>query len=288
MRVTARCNDNCIFCYRGNIEEPELTLNQIKGIIDKIHNGGYRKLRISGGEPLLRNDIVQIIDYAFKKGFTIQLATNGSLLTEKLTQDLINSGLNRLYISLGDMVDTKKLKTFQSKLINLKVEKLHEILGVIVIITKPMLSQLEECLAWIDRCKVYYLNLIPPKRSANLDWYETNRLCLNDYKTIIDILNNWKEKFYYEFDCGFNYFEKLMNCQENKEVPAYKPNSITINNDGFVLPCCYYINKEKCRNIMDLDDFNSVFCTEVFEEFSRNQESKSNGFLSSPLCMKEN
>ena len=287
LRVTARCNEECVFCYRGKLSEPELSTEEIKLVIDMLYGQGFKGLRISGGEPLLRKDIVDIVRYAAEKEFVTQLATNGNMLTEQLSRELLDCGLNRLYISLGDMVDYEKLNNFKRNLVNFTIDKLNEVLGGILIITRPMIVDLKKCLNWLADCNVLYLNLIPPKLSADISWFKKNKLTYDDYKTITNILYKYKERFYYEFDCGFKILRQLMNYLNNKRIKDFEKCSytITINNDGTVLPCCYYKNREKCINIFDVDIFIDIFNTEAFNEFYKVKEKDNKGIFNYPFCM---
>lgn len=86
MEVTHRCNLNCVQCYcnlRVNDEEAvaeELTHEEIYDIIDQVAAEGCLWLVLTGGEPLLRPDFLDIHSYAKKKGMLVILFTNGTLL----------------------------------------------------------------------------------------------------------------------------------------------------------------------------------------------------------------
>jgi MoaA/NifB/PqqE/SkfB family radical SAM enzyme len=95
--VTLRCNDQCEFCmcwqnedYK-KIEEKPCDLTHLKGL-------GVTTINITGGEPLLRDDLPQILKEAKDTGFITQLTTNGILFAEKA--QLINELVDKLFISL--------------------------------------------------------------------------------------------------------------------------------------------------------------------------------------------
>ncbi|MBF0624367.1 MAG: radical SAM protein [Magnetococcales bacterium] len=79
--VTKRCNLRCFYCYAMDVIEnkalQEPSLADLTGILDQIHAAGCRWINILGGEPLIRKDIDQFIDYARAKGFFLELTTNG-------------------------------------------------------------------------------------------------------------------------------------------------------------------------------------------------------------------
>lgn len=88
--ITYRCNLHCVHCYCNlsveNCEERkrELPYNQFCKIIDEIAHEGCFWLLITGGEPLVREDFLDIYAYAKKKGMMIILFTNGVLLNEEI------------------------------------------------------------------------------------------------------------------------------------------------------------------------------------------------------------
>lgn len=77
--ITGKCNDNCLFCYRDKGEE-ELDFKSRLEVIEKIAASGIRKLTFAGGEPLLVQEIQELILYARQKGLYVSLTTNGILL----------------------------------------------------------------------------------------------------------------------------------------------------------------------------------------------------------------
>ncbi len=80
--VTDRCNMNCKFCYGPEKVEDFSTAKGLK-IIDGFKNDGAEKIVFTGGEPLLRDDLAELIKYAKKKRLYTILHTNGLLLTKE-------------------------------------------------------------------------------------------------------------------------------------------------------------------------------------------------------------
>jgi len=84
--LTYRCNYTCVHCYCKGFENAgkELAVSEWKKIIDKLYDEGCLWLTITGGEPLLRKDFLEIYSYARQKGFIITIFTNGLLLKGKI------------------------------------------------------------------------------------------------------------------------------------------------------------------------------------------------------------
>jgi radical SAM protein with 4Fe4S-binding SPASM domain len=101
--VTTRCNLNCIHCYASAVEakQAELTTKEGKKLLEQIAAvDKFRMIVITGGEPLLRKDIFELVEHAGKLGFRIVFSTNGTLLTEKMAKDLARLGVANFSISL--------------------------------------------------------------------------------------------------------------------------------------------------------------------------------------------
>ena len=94
IELTFRCNLRCAHCYCNlpandqDAIEKELTTEEVFNILDQIAEAGCLWLLITGGEPLLRKDFLEIYTYAKKKGFIITLFTNGTLITEEIADSL--------------------------------------------------------------------------------------------------------------------------------------------------------------------------------------------------------
>jgi MoaA/NifB/PqqE/SkfB family radical SAM enzyme len=90
--LTYKCNLNCKHCYLSAKErksaKPELTLAQIKNILDQLQCLGCLNLSLTGGEVFVRKDSLDILEYLKVKGFHLSLVTNGTLITEKIAQSL--------------------------------------------------------------------------------------------------------------------------------------------------------------------------------------------------------
>ncbi|MCX7995430.1 MAG: radical SAM protein [candidate division WOR-3 bacterium] len=99
--VTYRCNLNCEFCYVGHKNYPELNTSDLKKVIFKIYNEAkVPSVSFTGGEPLLRKDIISLVGYAHRIGLWTNLITNGTLLEKNVIKSLKKAGLNSVQVSL--------------------------------------------------------------------------------------------------------------------------------------------------------------------------------------------
>ena len=106
--ITRRCNLKCIHCYaqaQDRAFPDEMTTAEGKRIIDNLAGFGSPVVLFSGGEPLLRQDLTELAEYAVAKGMRAVISTNGTLITPALAQELKSVGLSYVGISLDGLAD---------------------------------------------------------------------------------------------------------------------------------------------------------------------------------------
>jgi len=106
--ITRACNLNCIHCYARAVErthDKELSYDQGIALIDDLAEFGVPVILFSGGEPLMRRDLVDLASYAVKKGMRAVISTNGTLITPKKAQELKQIGLSYVGVSLDGMAE---------------------------------------------------------------------------------------------------------------------------------------------------------------------------------------
>ncbi len=104
--VTRACNLKCIHCYAHAVarsRETELTTEQAKTMIGDLAQFGVPVLLFSGGEPLVRPDLVELARYAVAKGMRAVISTNGTLITQEKAKELKSVGLSYVGVSLDGM-----------------------------------------------------------------------------------------------------------------------------------------------------------------------------------------
>ncbi|MBF4468952.1 MAG: GTP 3',8-cyclase MoaA [Methanobrevibacter arboriphilus] len=116
LSITNRCNINCLYCHHDGMmpSSNEMTSDEIFQILRIAKTLGVEKIRFSGGEPLIRKDIVEIIEKTASLNFKdISITTNGILLA-KYAEDLFNAGLTRVNVSF-DTLDSETYKKITTK-----------------------------------------------------------------------------------------------------------------------------------------------------------------------------
>jgi cyclic pyranopterin phosphate synthase len=114
LSITDRCNYKCVYCRTGKVgaQYPELPLADYVRMARLFVRLGIRKIRLTGGEPLLRHDVVELVGELARlrsrdgQSVEVALTTNGHLLAE-LAQPLKDAGLRRVTVSM-DAVEAER------------------------------------------------------------------------------------------------------------------------------------------------------------------------------------
>ncbi|QGY40806.1 12,18-didecarboxysiroheme deacetylase [Pseudodesulfovibrio cashew] len=102
--MTQRCNLKCVHCYAHAVDpsahEDPISNEKAKEIIDDLAQFGAPVMLFSGGEPLVREDLVDLAKYATSKGMRAVISTNGTLITKSKARELKEVGLSYVGISI--------------------------------------------------------------------------------------------------------------------------------------------------------------------------------------------
>lgn len=157
---TDKCNLKCSHCYHGDenshIQKKKiLNLEEVKSMIDDLKFtsekwGMIPRIAISGGDPLMREDLYRILEYTQQKEVITNLLTNGTLLTRQKAKDIKERGINTLQISLDGNKETHNKIRGQYFAFDKAIEGIHnainEKIGTVVSMTatKENKNQFEE------------------------------------------------------------------------------------------------------------------------------------------------
>ncbi len=98
--ITYRCNERCEHCYLEHSGENELSTAEIRAFLKQFADAGTLFLTISGGEPLLRRDCFEIIEFARELKFNVKLKTNAVLVRERQARRLREAGVEQVQVSI--------------------------------------------------------------------------------------------------------------------------------------------------------------------------------------------
>ena len=100
IEIADRCNEVCVHCYQVQGQKGEMTTEQVFQVIDELAEMGILFLTISGGEPTLRHDFLDIVAHARKRKFAVKIYTNGLSMTRELAGRLAELAVQEVQISL--------------------------------------------------------------------------------------------------------------------------------------------------------------------------------------------
>ena len=200
---TNRCHLNCPHCYRdaGNDMGRELNTAEAKKMLDEIKEADFQLMVFSGGEPLLREDIFELMAYSSQIGLRPVLGTGGGLIDRKTAKKLKDSGVLAAGISL-DSVDPKKHDQFRGeKGLFAKVENAFKELKKVGIpfqthmtVMDWNLNELEDMIEYsadIGAKAAHIFFMVPTGRAA---YIEENAITKKEYQKAIERIMKKSEK----------------------------------------------------------------------------------------------
>lgn len=261
IEVNKSCNLKCEFCPKGNKHESTfLSYAKIKKILDEASALKIKYIRFTGGEPLLRTDILRILKYAKSKDFYVFLNTNATLLNESLIKELEKYVDNILISLCGYSNYTEKMINAGGAFLK---NKLNSILKLVksripyfrvgTVISKLLINNFKEYSALITALGIknweLYRPMLPISTFQRLPVYNINK---NDLLTLLSRIYTLKKT-------GINVYiaNATPFCITN--INKYRPmmrgaqfddghHRLVLDSSGFFKPS-YFINKNLGDNI---------------------------------------
>lgn len=274
VELTSCCNLNCRMCFhntwfdesfaamgRGTAQRVKQLLTS--GVADEVFFGGM-------GEPLLYDGLYEMISLAKQNGMTAQLITNATLLNAEVSEKLVESGIDTVWISMDgfskEAYETVRRGSVFDRILS-HIEGFNRIrqntkLGLSFVMMKENLSELDKINAFADKYRVDAINLshvipsdaMPESDSIYTLPYRTGRMR--------------------RFDKNEIYEKKTDFC------PFIEENACFIRHDGGVFPCMQllhnfytYLYTEKRKSHacafgnINKDDFRTIYNSEEYTAF---------------------
>lgn len=269
--VTDRCNLSCRYCI-GNWSARKIrdfTTQEIISIVDECKDLGTCHFTIHGGEILLRDDARQIVDYMKKKGFYVNLVTNGILLPDKI-DDILN--VDSLCISLDgreENNDFNRGKGSYKKIMDaIKLAKQKKIKFVVhAALTKRSINDIEYLARQAKEIGYYQQFSLLLKPLKNIGQQEEMGLSDGEIRAALLQIKRLKKKGYPIFtsyralDNALNWpFPFSRSMLDKDELPGrnglipcfYGRLKITIDADGYVYPCSSLNDSFRALNVKEV------------------------------------
>lgn len=248
--MTNKCNLRCKHCYNINFLESgsdDLTTSEIKKIIDKSISLGCKDIGFSGGEPFMRDDIFEILDYV--KKYPIHILTNGLLLTKETIERLnsVEDLVIEFRISLDGLKSHKKMRgvNYLRVLNNVKLLLENEyVVTINTMITDNNIDELLDMYELFKEIKIdrWRLDFVFNSGNATVNGFNYNRR-----KDMFDVIKKLVQQYVKEkpdfimdinkiFRSQFlNGFEQIYYNENSK--PCEYQGSLTIRPNGGISFC---------------------------------------------------
>jgi MoaA/NifB/PqqE/SkfB family radical SAM enzyme len=169
--VTGRCNMRCVFCEWWKTDTPELSTKKALAAIDSVCSLGVPFFDLSGGEPMLRNDLITLAKRAASHGCLVSMNTNGTLLNENRVSEVADN-FDLVVVSIdGPKEVHDKIRgvagTYDKAVEAIKLLKSHGVrVGVNSVVTPWNIAVLpkfvEELRSFVDFAQVQPIHPFPP------------------------------------------------------------------------------------------------------------------------------
>lgn len=270
------CNQQCVHCYAAgqkNANEEELSTEDWKKIIDKCRKEGIPQLTFTGGEPTMRKDLFELIDYA--QWFVTRLNTNGILLTEDYCAKLKEVSLDSMQITFyssdakihNELVGSEKYEYTVNGIKNALAA------GISVSINTPLCTLNRDylkTLEFLHSLGVMYVTCSGLITTGNAlkDSSEKLQLETDEIKNIL------KDAVKYCFDNGMEISFTSPGWVENEfceELGINPPtcgaclSNMAITPSGKVVPCQSWLSGDELGDFLN-DEWSDIWNSEKCEE----------------------
>lgn len=266
--ITSKCNFNCPYCNRLNNQD--LTIEKIKEYIDVLTGLKCKYVHLTGGEPTVRNDLVDIVKLLKDKNIRVGLSTNGSKSFEYY-QELINAGVELFSISLDvhqrDL--NRKFTMISNNVFDTVVKNIKEIsksvyVTVGVVFNDDNINHYQEILQFISNLGAHDIRIMTSTKYNKLVKFEVDEALLSKHKLLKYRIIN--------FNNGLNM--RGSDLSETSKCHLVK-DDLTILGENYY-PCAVYA-REKGQPI---GKFSSNNVEERYQWFEKHDAYKD------PICQK--
>lgn len=277
LEITRRCNLECKHCFveGGEARENELSIKDIYNLLDEFRRKNVFCLVITGGEPLLHEEILSIVQYAKKLNIIVALVTNGVLLTEEIIKQLPTDNF-RLTISIDGLQSHSKLRggIKAEKLLNkLLILKRYRVpCNVSITMNRENLIELEQLFLWLIKKEIPFhtIPFTPIGRGASYKYLQLKeedvqfaaKLWQIEFKHDQEMSKKIGLTFSTFYDYALNLVYMTRQCKGGKYL-AY----ITSNGDVYPCTTCAGTKMFSAGNIRQLP-FSTIW-DYSFEDFRK-------------------
>lgn len=274
--ITNTCNYHCSYCIFSSEAQKydnELNTEEVMQTIKDLRKNNFTYIKFTGGEPFTRKDMTEILKYANKLGFDMDISTNASLITDKIAKELKRIDFPMVHVSLdGNDKYTHEFvrgeNTFERTLRGIKYLTNNQIYTRIgTVIYKKNEDKLEEIIKLSIELKANEIIFSFMEAVGRLDGDET----LVSRRTIDSVkkeLENLALKYKEQIQIKYSFSENKVT--ETKECCPAVNKFLYINNLGQVSPCTWVVSQNteyKSKLTLKNSTFNEIIKSEPIQKY---------------------
>lgn len=246
--ITNRCNYACKYCiFSSGVGEKsqELTLEECKRVIDDLWKHHFRYLKITGGEPFVREDLLDLLSYATRLGMKVDVSTNASLITKEKARKLKDFNLEMIHVSLdGDLKEIHEQvrgKNTYDRTINgiknLKYSNQYIRIGTVLYKGNQdrILSMIEKAIE-LSVSEIIFSIMEPVGRMNGDQSYVITR----SLKELEKEIEYYQEKYSEVLKINYNWSSKI---DEHIHICPAGKKFLYINDKGNIAPCSWLVTR---------------------------------------------
>lgn len=273
--ITNRCNLRCRHCYVKAESKGKSgpSIKEAKAIMDQLKKAKVFTLSFSGGEPLMREDLYELLQYA-TKSFVVDVATNGLLIDEETARKLKATGIAYVQLSLDGLEEAHdylrgKKGAFQQLMKTTTIlNKARLRFGVTSVVHKRNFDQVREMIELAEEIGAFtirFYRLIYTGRGKDLSSLDITPL---EYKHALEDIYSYQGKIRAVADEAFGFLlhgrenpHQWVGCEAGRTLAGIKAN-------GQVVPCPMFEDPVfYCGKVPD-EDFTDIWKNSpVLEKF---------------------
>ena len=251
--ITNKCNMKCVYCYANDskfMKQKDMTLQQLISVVDKCFDANVFKISWSGGEPLYRHDIFDILKYTSEKGFKQSIITNGMLITNEVAKKLKELDIF-VQISLHEITD----RVFWDKCRVLKNNDIGGIVDRDTIYDISYYSDYKTSIESVDGDKLELIVMrLPLTWKERTFVIENNTIKINYGVSYKDVVKAYNDENYVKL--------AMIDIASIIFTTVYDVNSLEIKYSDFR----YSISKEILKEVYNISSFDEVVEKENWEK----------------------
>lgn len=274
--ITNTCNYHCSYCIfssEAKKYENELTTKEVKQAIKDLKENNFTYIKFTGGEPFTRKDMPEILEYASKLGFDMDISTNASLITDEIAKKLKSINFPMVHVSLdGNNKNSHEYvrgeNTFERTLRGIRYLTNNNIYTRIgTVIYKQNEDKLEEIVKLAIELKANEIIFSFMEAVGRLEGDETiiSKRTINSVKEEIEKLAlKYKEQIKIKYSFTENKITVSEGC-----CPAVNK-FLYINNLGQVSPCTWVVaNNPEYKSKLTLKNstFKEIIQSEPIQKY---------------------